>query len=284
MASIDTDSLRARLATRRPPPVVQQPTRRAIFAGSGLTAGVRYNPNFDMSRAVQPGTGPQTTPLSFTGTPKSQAQNSFLTAIQGQTRANQPIKNNSLASFVRESYARGGKTSAALDSDLSMIDKVFAKDGGLANELINTRAKRSAGILMRVKDAMNKARRSDASRRMMSGNNTYNDRLYADNLGRVAADAAVQDADLERDDLRYLTGARTGLLGARGRLTDQYLGSLLNPGKAVTSFAKDDLDVLNDFARLENQNTVYESPLDSLRRQMEMSRAQDEFDGLRYFS
>lgn len=219
---------------------------------------------------------------SITQTPKSQTQNQFLQHLQGTARAQQPAKQNALTQFVKEAYARQVAGKKALDSDLSAVDKVFAKDGGLASELVNSRAKRQASVLMRVRDAMNKARRANNVRRMFSGNNSYNDRAYADTLAGIAAQEAVSQSELEADDLKYLTGARTGLLGTRGRLGNDYLSSLMAPVRGINDYLRDESSVLGSIANLENQNSFYEMPADSYRRQIEEEEMRQRLQSLRY--
>lgn len=211
-------------------------------------------------------------PLTITQTPKSQTQNQFLQAVVGQNRASQPQRAGALTQFVQQAYANQATDKAALDQERKMLDKIFAKDGGIADELATSRARRMAGVMMRTKMGLDRAKRQNSINRMLGGNNTYNDRLYADALARVGAEGAVSDADLEREDLRYLTGLRTGAVGARGRLGQNYASSLLLPAQATNAAMRDDMSVLEQIARLEDGNSVYESPLDQLRRQLEMER------------
>lgn len=249
-----------------------------------------FNPNDPSSYPRNPMTygnsyGPPpavpTTP-TFTQTPKSQVQNQFLTAIQGQYRTGQAARQGALTNFVKEAYAQQGQNKSALDQERKALDKVFATDGGLADELMNARAQRKASVMLKAKMAMDAARRQNNLRRMMTGNNTYNDRLYSSQLAGIGVNQAMDDADRQAADIQYVQGQRMGALGGRGRLSDQYLNSVLAPAQAQSNFMRDDLSTLQQLAQLENQNSVYESPLDEMRRRIAMEEAQQQYEGLRY--
>lgn len=219
--------------------------------------------------------------LQVTQTPKSASQNVFLNAIQGKTASTAAAKNNALTKFVQEAYAQQAPNKSALDQERSFLDKIFATNGGLVDELANARAKRQAGVLMRVKMAMDKAGRSNNVRRMFSGNNSYNDRAYQNTLAGIAANEAIGGAERESDDLRYLTGVRSGALGARGRLSRDFTDSLLDPARGTNAALRDDASVLQSIADLEDRNSIYETPLEQLRREIAMRNGLSELDGLR---
>lgn len=209
-------------------------------------------------------------PLSVTQTPKSQSQNQFLSGVKNTMAGAAPSKAQSLTQFVKEAYAAQGQNKQALQQETAALDKIFSTQGGLVNELADARAKRKAGVMMNTKLALDRARRGNNLSRMMSGNNSYNDRLYAQMLANVGANEAIAGAERESDDLRYLTNTRLGATGRRGALSNSYLDSLLNTNRGVNASARDDLSVLEQIAQMEDRNSVYETPLMALQREMAM--------------
>jgi hypothetical protein len=234
------------------------------YAAPVPSASLRYNP---------------AAPLSITTTPKSASQNEFLAAMKGETRALIPQKQNARAKFVSEAYAQQGGNKAALDQETKFLDSIFKADGGgLVDELANARANRRAGVMMRTKMAMDRANRVNKQRRMMSGRSSYNDRLYGNALAGIGAEEAITAADRESEDLRYITGLRSGSLGRRADLGRGYLDSLNYPMAGVNASMRDDLSTLDSLARQDAQNSVYETPLDQIQREIAMRQRMDELD------
>jgi hypothetical protein len=205
---------------------------------------------------------------------KNPAQNAFSEAIRNSLTAGQAGRKNALTQFVKDAYGRTAGASKALEQEHQAIEKIFAKDGGLMDELADSRAKRKASVMMGTKMAMDRARRQNNVNRMMAGNNTYNDRMYSDALARIAVDAGTQDADLEREDIRYGQGERMGALGTRDQLLRNYLSTSLIPLNTERQFLQDDIGTADSLARLENQNNIYETPEQRMRRQIELADGQ----------
>lgn len=258
--------LGGRYAPRSRYPNFGQPQNRTMFlAPNGELTPRNLNPVAVPAPRYNP-----TAPLTVTATPKSPQQSSLLQGVLQTAAGVAPTKKQSLTDFVREQYKLQEPTRAALGQETAAIDKIFAKDGGLVDELANSRAKRRAGVMMRVKMAMDAARRQNNMARMMRGNNSYLDRAYNQNTARIAADTAIQDSDLERDDIRYVTGAQMGATGRRGALNEQYLNSVIAPYRQMNSLVRDDLGVLGEAADLQDRNTIYETPMDQMRRELAM--------------
>lgn len=237
---------------------------RADLAPAVSPASLRYNP---------------AAPLTITRTPKSTSQNQFLDAMKAETRALIPQKANARSKFVSEAYAANAGNKRALEQETKFLDSLFKADGGgLVDELANSRANRRAGVLMKTKMAFDRANRANNLRRMMSGRSSYNDRLYGNALAGIGAEEAITAADREAEDLRYITGLRSGALGRRGDLSRGYLESLQYPMAGVNASMRDDLSTLGQLANQDASNTVYETPLDQISREIAMRQRMDELD------
>lgn len=205
---------------------------------------------------------------------KSPAQNAFTQALQQQHSAAAPGKKTTLTQYVRDVYAGQSDAKKALDQESKALDRVFS-NSGLVDELANSRAKRRAGVLATTKMAMDRAKRQNNVSRMMSGNSSYLDRAYGDVLAKIAADAAIQDADLEAGDIRYVQGERMGALGGRDRLINNYLQMGRLPYQFQQEMFRDDLYAGQGLAALENQNSIYETPEQRLMREIRQAEGLD---------
>jgi hypothetical protein len=122
---------------------------------------------------------------------------------------------------------------------------------------------------------LDRAKRNDSVNRMMGGNNSYLARAYGDNISKILSGAAIQDADLERDDLRYVQGERMGALGARDNLLRNYLNTSLLPTNVQRQFLREDIDTGSALANLEDRNNIYETPLQRMQREIQMAEGLD---------
>jgi hypothetical protein len=217
---------------------------------------------------------------TITATPKSASQNAFTQALQDTFRQNQAANKGTLTQFVKDAYAGQAENKKALDQESEFLKGIF-DDTGVVNELANSRAQRRAGVMMATKMAMDRAQRDNNVARMMrGGNSSYLDRAYGSELARIAAQAAIQDADLMRDDIRYVQGERTGALGARDRLLQNYLQTSALPYRFQQEMFGNDLNSAQGLAALENQNTIYETPEQRLMREIRMAEGRDHLQSM----
>jgi hypothetical protein len=265
------------------PPQVQSPAFRAplVRSSPGMTAVIpgmnpsgRSNPYASALNNIRAGGVGSAAPGggTTTMTPRSPGQNAFTEAIRA--RLSQNMNNGALTKFVQDAYKKNAGAEKALEQENAALDKVFS-DKGLANELMNSRAKRKASVMMATKMALDRAKRNDSVNRMMGGNNSYLARAYGDNISKILSGAAIQDADLERDDLRYVQGERMGALGARDNLLRNYLNTSLLPTNVQRQFLREDIDTGSALANLEDRNNIYETPLQRMQREIQMAEGLD---------
>jgi hypothetical protein len=130
---------------------------------------------------------------------------------------------------------------------------------------------RSAGDVNR---AIGRAKVSNAGYRMNYGNSSYADKALADTAGRFASENAARRAGTQRDNLLYVLGNKTGLMGRRNSNLQTLLDREYDPVLKYQQAQANDSTLLGSLANLRSGNTIYTRPEDAL-----VSR-QNEIDSL----
>lgn len=211
----------------------------------------------------------QPIPIGTTATVRNPAQANRLTESLRLHEAPKAAATQSLIDFTKEALAARPSSKAALDQESSAINRTY-DPAGLEAALARTRASRYAATRDAASRGLRMAGRDNSFARMTGGNSSYLDRAYGDTLANILTKAQIEGSDLERTDLGYVQGQRTGLLGQRQALMDRYLQSGLAPQEAYQRSQAGDLANLRGMADLENLNTDYRytSPEDAWRRRL----------------
>jgi hypothetical protein len=249
--------------------------------------------NAYMAARGQPGstatryTGPQVNPVvqralggggmvkpGLTTTIKSPAQQSRLNANLTQFAG--PVaqaKTNSLSQYTKDFLDDRKRQKDAYDQESGFIDRTFAA-GGLEADLAANAKQRSLLARQAAESAIRRAGRDANLSRMVNGgvSSSYLDRAYGDTLGRILTDRAIQGADLGRENIMYLQGARSGMTGRRAQLGDAYVDRALSPYAALTDMQAADLENLGRIGNLEDNYSIYDyvRPDEAARRNLGM--------------
>lgn len=188
---------------------------------------------------------------------KNQGQADLIAGDQAQFGGDVAAgKNQSLTDFVKESLATRPQATADLDQESGAINQVFDPNG-LQKDLAGLSGQRTALLRQAAQQAIARASRSNNLSRMTGGNSSYLDRAYAQSLGNILTNQAVQGNAQDQANLQYLTNTRLGAAGQRQGLLNQYLQSGLMPYQAINQAQAGDLSNIGTIGGLENQNTYY---------------------------
>lgn len=179
---------------------------------------------------------------------------------------NQGQVNQSLADFTKNYLAQTPAVKGYADQETAAIGKFYGSGAGsVSGDLAAIEARRANAINRAAAGAVRQASRSNTLRRMGSGNNSANDRLYAQMLMGIAADSAQQQTANDASNYRYVADNQRGLAGARQKLLSDLAMRDLAPADAALSYQSRGLSNLGSLAGLENSNTIYDDT--ALRRQ-----------------
>ncbi len=195
---------------------------------------------------------------STVAAPRSEGVAAQMPSMFATRSSNATGSTQSLADWTKEFLGSRPRAKKFADEEMTSIGRLYGSGAGsLQGDLSNLRSNRSAAIRDLTESAMRRAGRADSLRRMTGGNNSYNDQLYAQQLGEIAASTAASDSDQARDDLFYLDQARRGSVGARGALLDQNLNRDLLPARMSNEFETMNLDRLGQLSSIDQGNNSY---------------------------
>ncbi len=243
----------AQFANRTPLGFGNSPVRNALRSGGGV-----IYPN----RAATPVTGgtPTISP-GVTTTIRSPAQQARLNAniTQFSTGPVGTTKANSLTKFTQDFVDQRKNQKANLDQETAHVGRTYDPNG-LESDL--RRIAREGALLRRsaAEQAIRRAGRDNSVSRMVGGgvNSSYLDRAYGDSLGRILMDAALKGSDVDRENAMYLQAQRNGALGARSRMSQDYVDAGLYPYRALTELQAADLANLGRMGNLEDNYSIYD--------------------------
>lgn len=198
--------------------------------------------------------------------PRSTQQGAAVQQAWQANTGNQGQVNQTLADYTKNYLASAPAAKGYADQETAAIGKFYGKGrGSVAGELAWIEERRANAINQAAAGAVRQASRANTLRRMGSGNNSANDRLYAQMLMGIAADSAQQRTANDASNYRYVADNQRGLAGARQKLLGDLAMRDLAPADAALSFQSRGLSNLGALANLENSNTIYDDT--ALRRQ-----------------
>jgi hypothetical protein len=245
------------------------PIVRRVLGGTGPTI------SYGTPSTGNNGTGTALIKPGLTTTIKSPAQKGRLDANINQFSTG-PVaasKANSLTQFTQDFIDQRAKDKAALGQESNFVGRTYDPNG-LESDLAQN-AKQSA-LLGRqaVEAAIRRAGRAASISRMVNGgvDSSYLDRSNTDVLTRLLLDQAQKNSALGRDNITYLQGQRSGLLGTRARLGQDYVNNALTPYDRLTALQSNDLGNIGRIGNIEDNYSLYDyvQPDESARRNLGM--------------
>lgn len=217
---------------------------RRFNVGSGATGSV---------------TLPQPNASGIIQIPRSTQQGAAVQQAWQTNTGNQGQVNQSLADYTKNYLAATPAAKSFMDQETGAIGKFYGSGpGSVSADLAAIEARRANAINQAAAGAIRQASRANTLRRMSSGNNSANDRLYAQMLMGIAADAANQRTANDAANYRYVADNQRALTGARQKLLSDLVMRDLAPADAALSFQSRGLSNLGALANLENSNTIYD--------------------------
>lgn len=166
----------------------------------------------------------------------------------------------SLTDWTREFLASRPRAQQYADEETGAIGRLYGSGSDSTGGALE-RIRRNARLALRdqTEAAYRRAGRTNSLRRLGAGgvNSSYLDRAYAQDMGRIASEGALRDADRERSDLMYLEDRRLGQVGNRQQLMDRLLERNLLPVSVASGVQGDEVNRLGQIAGLDYGNNDY---------------------------
>jgi hypothetical protein len=198
-------------------------------------------------------------PARITATTRNPGQATKINALGQQVDTANKVATTSLTDFVKQQLANRPAAQLAAQQEADAAGAYYRTGpGSVQDQLARQSIASKAAINNSVRQAMNLARRGDSMRRMTSGNNSYNDAVYGDVTGRIAADSARKKAEIDRQNLLYLLEGKKGMTGVRSKILEDLARRELAPADAYRTDASQRSALLSSLLNLEDQNTIYE--------------------------
>lgn len=162
---------------------------------------------------------------------------------------------STLADFTSSYLAADPQAKAITDQEIGSVGEFY--DGTVRSELDNLAGARriaTAGALTPAIQAVMKQRNMGA---LLGGNDSYLDSQVADRAGRLARDAAIDNAEQLKGNYLYAREGQNKMLGARTNLLNNYLTRNLVPIEAGQRINQNDLSRLYGIGAADNANTNY---------------------------
>lgn len=162
-----------------------------------------------------------------------------------------------LSDYISKYMAGEGAASQRTGQEIGAMDQFY--NGSMNNQLAQLRAQRASAMT----DAANVAAQQaiaaqDRSRVTGSGGlGSYNTRMTMASLQPIRVQAALDNANQERQDLGYVTGQQLGLAGQRTALANQQAAYGLVPQQTRMQLASQEAGYLGQLGNLDQQNKFY---------------------------
>lgn len=208
---------------------------------------------------------------SVIATPKSPQVQMGVNQAYGTNAANTTAARQSLADWTKEYLAGQPAAQQYSGQETAAIGRVYGSGpGSVAGNLADIRQQRATALRDLTQGAYRRADRTQSLRQLGAGgtNSSYLQRAYAQDLGNIAANSAVQGADQQRADELYLNQQQLGNVGTRQELQDRLLGRNLMPAQVASGLEQDATGRLGSIANLDYANNFYAPAEDAYSRRI----------------
>lgn len=237
------------------------------FGWSGGTPGGPYrgapNPSmFVTPQRYQPIIGGITAPTVQNTSNYTQSPTAVAWTTRGTNAANEA---KSLTDFTRQYLASRPTAKSFTDSDTAAIGKFYGSGPGSAQyDLAQIDRQRAAAINAGAASAIRRAARANSVRRMNTGNNSATDRAYAQMLGNIGAQTAMDRTANDASNYRYVADNAKNLTGTRQKLLNDLLMRDFQPLNLANQYEQNNLATLGTLGSLDDSEIRRQTLLNNL--------------------
>lgn len=180
-----------------------------------------------------------------------------LQQLYGQWTKAQAAGQTGLADFISKYMANQGQAARNTAQEQAAIEQFY--NGGMAGQLAQLRAGRTAAIMNAARVASQQALRGVSGAQMgeQGAGGSYAGRMALGALLPIQTQAALDSQNQERSDIGYLTGQQLGLQGQRTALGTAQAGYPYAPAQWRSQQLASDTGALGQLGQISNANTMY---------------------------
>lgn len=217
-------------------------------------------------------------PYSLYTNTKDQAQASDIAGARNRFGQATAQTQQQLADFTRDYLAGNAQAKQFADQETGSIGEYYS--GGVQSNLDRLARERQMAVARTTERALDRARGSLNSQRMLSGDSSRLQSQYLNTLTDVMANEARQQADLNRANYLTVRGGQDAMAGRRQQLLDNSLARGLVPLNASYAQSAAELGQLGALGNLTGQNSIYnqDTPESRMMRQLGVVGAASDID------
>lgn len=189
---------------------------------------------------------------------KNRDINKKLKGLLGEWDTTSKENKDTLTNFSSKFLADQPERETQARQESGVVDRYY--NGGIETALSNLRNKRTEALKTATQRALDYATRTRKAAALGGGGgtgNSYLNRMALVTSGDILSQAALDEANQERQDLDFLERSRLGLIGQRGNIVDAALQRVLVPKSLQDAEMARRVALLGNLSNLDQQNNFY---------------------------